>query len=62
MLIVEIIRKIRLSIHRDGKSIRQTAKELRISRNTVRKVVRSEQTAFCYRRSSQSPGLSWGHL
>ena len=53
MLIVETIRKIRLSIHRDGKSIRQTAKELRISRNTVRKAVRSQQTAFTYRRSLQ---------
>jgi hypothetical protein len=53
MLIVETIRKIRLWIHRDGKSIRKTAKELRVSRNTVRKVVRSEQTAFTYRRSSQ---------
>jgi hypothetical protein len=35
MLTVETIRKIRLSIHRDGKSIRQTAKELRVSRNTA---------------------------
>ena len=53
MLTVETIRKIRLSILRDGKSIRQTAKELRVSRNTVRKAVRSQQTAFTYRRSSQ---------
>jgi transposase len=53
MLIVETIRKIRLWIHRDGKSIRQTAKELRISRNTVRKAVRSQQTAFTYQRRSQ---------
>jgi Mor family transcriptional regulator len=60
MLIVETIRKNRLAIHRNGKSIRKTAKELRVSRNTVRKVVRSEQTAFTYRRSSH--GLSWGHL
>ena len=28
MLTVETIRKIRLSVHRDGKSIRQTAKDL----------------------------------
>jgi transposase len=53
MLIVETIRKIRLSIHRDNKSIRQTARELRVSRNTVRKAVRSQQTAFTYRRSTQ---------
>ena len=53
MLIVESIRKIRLWIHRDGKSIRKTAKELRVSRHTVRKAVRSQQTAFSYRRRSQ---------
>jgi hypothetical protein len=45
MLIVETIRKIRLAIHRDGKSIRKTAKELRVSRNTVRKVVRCQPTS-----------------
>ena len=53
MLTVETIRKIRLSIHGDGKSIRQTAKELRVSRNTVRKAVRTQQTAFEYRRKRQ---------
>ena len=53
MLIVETIRKIRLSIQRDGNSIRHTARELGISRNTVRKAVRSQQTAFSYRRRSQ---------
>ena len=53
MLIVETIRKIRLMILRDGKSIRQTARELRLSRNTVRKVVRSQLTAFEYRRRQQ---------
>ncbi len=53
MLIVETIRKIRLMILRDGKSIRQTAKELRLSRNTVRKALRSQQTAFEYRRRRQ---------
>jgi transposase len=53
MLTVETIRKIRLSVHRDGKSIRQTAKNLHLSRNTVRKAIRSEETAFQYKRSSQ---------
>ena len=42
MLIVETIRKIRLSVHRDGKSLRKTAEDLNLSRNTVRKVIRSE--------------------
>jgi transposase len=53
MLIVETIRKVRIAVHRDGKSIRKTAKDLSLSRNTVRKVVRSDQTAFEYRRSKQ---------
>ena len=50
---METIRKIRLSVHRDGKSIRETAKDLRLARNTVRKAVRSEQTGFEYRRQVQ---------
>ena len=53
MLTVETIGKVRLAYHRDGKSIRKTAKDLRLSRNTVRRVVRSDQTAFEYRRSKQ---------
>lgn len=53
MLVVETIRKIRLSVHRDGRSIRHTAKELGISRNTVRKAVRSQETVFRYHRQSQ---------
>ena len=40
MLTVETIRKIRLAA-RDKKSIRQIARDLRLSRNTVRKVLRS---------------------
>ena len=60
MLIVETIRKIRLSIHRDGKSIRKTAKELRVSRNTVRKAVRSEQTAFHLSTQLSAPACPGG--
>ena len=53
MLTVETIRKIRLSVHRDGRSIRQTAKDLHLSRNTVRKAIRTQETAFHYKRSTQ---------
>lgn len=53
MLIVETIRKIRLLIQRDGNSIRHTAKELGISRNTIRKALRTQQTAFSYQRRLQ---------
>jgi transposase len=45
--------KIRLAVHREGKSIRKTAKDLHLSRNTVRKVIRSDQTAFEYKRQVQ---------
>jgi len=55
MLTVETIRKIRLAVHRDGKSIRKTAKDLCLSRNTVRKVIRSDQTAFEYIRRVATP-------
>ena len=50
---METIRKIRLSVHRDGKSIRETAKDLRLARNTVRKAIRSDQTSFEYQRQLQ---------
>ena len=53
MLIVETIRKIRLQILRDKKSIRETARDLNLSRNTVRKVIRTQKTAFKYERSKQ---------
>ena len=39
MLIVETIRKIRLAYYRDKKSIRQIAREFKLSRNTVKKVI-----------------------
>jgi transposase len=53
MLTVETIRKIRLARHREGKSIREIAKELNLSKNTVKKALRSKATEFCYRRKNQ---------
>lgn len=53
MLIVETIRKIRCAYHRDGKSIRQIARDFRLSRNTVKKALRGEATEFRYARVSQ---------
>jgi len=46
MLIVGTIRKIQLSVHRDSCSIRHTATKLGISRNTVRKAMRSQHDDF----------------
>ena len=50
---METIQKIRLAWFRHGKKIRQIARELNLSRNTVRKVLRSEETAFEYERTTQ---------
>jgi len=53
MLVVETISKIRRAYFIQGKSIKQICRELRVSRNTVRKVVRSGATEFSYDRSTQ---------
>ncbi|MCF8044144.1 MAG: hypothetical protein K9K65_04795 [Desulfarculaceae bacterium] len=50
MLTVETIGKIRLK-HRQGKSIRPISRELRLFRNTVRKVLRGDETEFSCQRS-----------
>ena len=48
---METIRKIRLAA-RDGKGIRQITKDFNVSRNTVRKVLRSDKTRFEYHRGT----------
>lgn len=53
MLIVETIRKIRCAYHRDNKPIREIAREFRVSRNTVKKVIKSDVTEFTYDRNTQ---------
>ena len=53
MLVVETIAKIRRAHFVDGKPIKQICRELRVSRNTVRKVIRGGETAFSYDRSIQ---------
>ena len=51
MLVVETIAKIRRAFFVEGKSIKQICRDLRLSRNTVRKVIRSGDTEFSYDRS-----------
>src|SRR5690554_6276137 len=53
MLIVETIAKVRRAYFQDGKSIKQICRDLRVSRKTVRKVIRSGATEFTYERSVQ---------
>src|SRR4051812_35317543 len=53
MLTVETIGRIRREFFVKGKTIKEIARDLRLSRNTVRKVVRSEATSFEYERAVQ---------
>ena len=53
MLVVETVAKIRRAYFVQGKAIKEICRELRLSRKTVRKVLRSEETAFTYERSVQ---------
>ena len=53
MLIVETIAKIRRYHFVDGKSIKEIGRLLQLSRNTVRKVIRSGATEHRYQRDIQ---------
>lgn len=50
---METIRKIRLAI-RDGMGSREAARKFHKSRETIRKIIRTEQTKFIYKRKTQS--------
>jgi transposase len=53
MLVVETIGRIRREHLVKGKSIKEIARDLKISRNTVRKILRSGETLFSYEREVQ---------
>jgi transposase len=53
MLIVETIARIRREHFIKGKTIKEIARDLNVSRNTVRKVLRSGETSFEYERTVQ---------
>ena len=53
MLVVETIGRIRREHFVQGKSIKEIARDLKLSRNTVRKVLRSDETSFSYEREVQ---------
>ncbi len=53
MLVVETIVRIRREHLVKGKSIKEIARDLKVSRNTVRKVLRSGETSFSYEREVQ---------
>jgi transposase len=53
MLVVETIARIRREFFVKGKSIKEIVREIKVSRNTVRKVLRSDATSFRYQRQVQ---------
>ena len=53
MLTVETIGRIRREHFLKGKTIKEIARDLKASRNTVRKVLRSGKTSFEYERGAQ---------
>jgi predicted transcriptional regulator len=53
MLIVETIARIRREHFIKGKTIKEIVRDLKVSRNTVRKVLRSGETSFEYERVVQ---------
>ena len=53
MLVVETIAKIRRAYFVHQKPIKAICRELRLSRKVVRKVLRSDATAFRYERETQ---------
>ncbi|MDT8278349.1 hypothetical protein RQ734_19995 [Roseomonas mucosa] len=53
MLAVDMIARIRRAHFVDGKSIKQITREMGLVRNTVRRVLRSGETAFTYERQVQ---------
>ena len=53
MLTVETIKKVRMMAYRDRKPIKQIARDLRLSKNTVRKILRDDLTEITYERKAQ---------
>ena len=53
MLVVETIARIRRDHMVRGVPIKKIARDLRVSKNTVRKVVRGDETSFSYERKIQ---------
>ena len=50
---MDTISQVRLAFHVQGWSMKKISRELHVSRNTVRKIVRSNETDFSYERANQ---------
>src|SRR5262249_56809379 len=62
MVTVETIGRIRRAFWVDKKPIRQIVRELRISRQTVRKAIRGSSVEFRYERRGQPPPRPGGFV
>lgn len=50
---VDTIARVRRTFYVQGWSLKKIARELHVSRNTVRKILRSDETEFSYERTRQ---------
>lgn len=50
---VDTIARVRRAFHVQGWSVKKIVRELHVSRNTVRKILRSDETDFTYERERQ---------
>ena len=50
---VDTIARVRRAFHAQGWSMKKISRELHVSRNTVRKILRSGETDFAYEREHQ---------
>ena len=50
---VDTIARVRRAFHVQGWSLKRISRELHVSRNTVRRILRSDETAFSYERERQ---------
>ena len=62
MFIVESIAKIRRMYHVDGKAIKSIARELNISKNTVKKIISSNKTKFEVAKYTKGKPILGDHL
>ncbi len=53
MVTLETIGRVRHAFHVKGKAIKQISRELRLLRNTVRTIMRGEETKHSYERKAQ---------
>lgn len=50
---VDTIAKVRREFYQHGRTIKQIARDLHVARHTVRKILRTDATAFSYERETQ---------